>query len=273
MRGEGTSYGAISVINAIPCGTGATIGVKLETKAYYEEGGDDKIIEILNFKNMKTSMARICVKKTLEKIKADRSVPYKLTIDSKIPPSRGLKSSSSVCNAIISAVLDYHGKSMKPLDIVKLGVECAKEAGVTITGSFDDACGCHLGGLVITDNTMDKLLSHTSVPEYDVVMLIPNKTIEKKSITVNNYRARSEEFRQAIEIAETDPLKALTLNGRLVGEIIGIDMTLVDKAMELGALAAGVSGTGPAIAVVTEKGQGYRIAKKLGQRYILTQTR
>ena len=104
MTSHGKSYGAVSVINAIPCGIGATMGISLETNVTYSEGGEGRDIEIVGAKNMSKAMARICVKKTLERIRADRSIPYSLTIDSQIPPSRGLKSSSSVCNAIISAL-------------------------------------------------------------------------------------------------------------------------------------------------------------------------
>lgn len=273
MTGHGRSYGAVSVINAIPCGIGATMGITLTTDVTYEEGGDDRIIDIVGSKNMNKSMARICVKKTLEAIHADRSVPYSMTIDSQIPPSRGLKSSSSVCNAIISAVLDYHGVDMDPLELIRLGVNCAREAKVTVTGSFDDACGCHLGGLVFTDNSKDMLLERREVPVYDAVLMIPKETIQKTSISVGKYAAKREEMWKVIDTAKQDPLAAITANGRIVADVIGVDNTLAERALELGALAAGVTGTGPAVAVIAEKGKGKSIAKKLGGRYILAETR
>ena len=273
MTGHGRSYGAVSVINAIPCGIGATMGITLTTDVTYEEGGDDRVIDIVGSKNMNKSMARICVKKTLEAIHADRSVPYSMTIDSQIPPSRGLKSSSSVCNAIISAVLDHHGVEMDPIELIRLGVNCAREAKVTVTGSFDDACGCHLGGLVFTDNSKDMLLERREVPVYDAVLMIPKETIQKTSISVGKYAAKREEMWKVIDTAKHDPLAAITANGRIVADVIGMDNTLAERALELGALAAGVTGTGPAVAVITEKGKGKGIAKKLGGRYILAETR
>ena len=273
MTSHGKSYGAVSVINAIPCGIGATMGISLETNVTYSEGGEGRDIEIVGAKNMSKAMARICVKKTLERIRADRSIPYSLTIDSQIPPSRGLKSSSSVCNAIISAVLQEHGAEMDTIEMIRLGVECAREAKVTVTGSFDDACGCHLGGLVFTDNRKDMLLSRTEVPSYDAVLMIPKETIEKKTISVAKYAAKRDEMQRIIETAKEDPLAALTANGRVVADVIGMDNSLAERALELGALAAGVTGTGPAVAVIAERGRGKSIARKLGGRYILSETR
>ena len=58
-----------------------------------------------------------------------------------------------------------------------------------------------------------------------------------------------------------------------MADVIGMDNSLAERALELGALAAGVTGTGPAVAVIAEKGRGKGIARKLGGRYILSETR
>ena len=44
------------------------------------------------------------------------------------------------------------GKTLDDLEIVKLGVEAAFDAKVTVTGAFDDACASYFGGIVVTDN-------------------------------------------------------------------------------------------------------------------------
>ena len=273
MTGHGTSYGAVSVVNAIPCGMGATIGIRLKSSVTYEETGDRKEIDILRSRNMNKAMARICVKKTLESIHADRSADYTLTIDSQIPPSRGLKSSSSVCNAVISAVLDEHGITPDPIRVIRLGVECAREAKVTVTGAFDDACGCHLGGLVFTDNRRDRLIERREMPVHDVVILPSDRRIEKSAVPVIEYSKRKMQAREILALAHDDPLAALTANGRMVADIIGMDTSLIDRALELGALAAGVTGTGPAVAIIAERGRGKALARELGERYILSRTR
>ena len=37
MKGHGRSYGAISVMNAIPCGIGSTIGIELTTDVEFSD--------------------------------------------------------------------------------------------------------------------------------------------------------------------------------------------------------------------------------------------
>jgi shikimate kinase len=84
-----------------------------------------------------------------------------------------------VCNAVIKAVLDSHSFDMDIMDIIRLGVECAKEAKVTVTGSFDDACGCELGGLIFTENYSTTLIRRKRAEDYDVILCIPEYTKER----------------------------------------------------------------------------------------------
>lgn len=269
----GKSLGAISVINAIPCGIGSTIGVCLQTRAQFVTNVDHTTVKVVNDPNMDDTLARLCVKRTLEHISEDTDIDYELTIQTQIPPSRGLKSSSSVCNAIVQSVLNSYGTKIDEMDMLRIGVECAKEAGVTITGAFDDVCGCHFGGVVFTDNSKNELVHRMDIPDYDVVLWIPEKMIPKNKVPVEAYRARKEEFEEALALAYEDPLAALTMNGRLVAEIIGADTSIVDLALSNGALAAGISGTGPAISIVTECGKGQKMADIIGGNTILTVTR
>ena len=269
----GKSFGAISVINAIPCGIGSTIGVCLQTRAQFVTDVDHTTVNVVNDPNMDDTLARLCVKRTLEHISEDTDIDYELTIRTQIPPSRGLKSSSSVCNAIIQSVLNSYGTKIDEMEMLRIGVECAKEAGVTITGAFDDVCGCHFGGVVFTDNSKNELVHMMDIPDYEVVLWIPEKMTPKNKVPVEAYRARKEEFEEALALAYEDPLAALTMNGRLVAEIIGADTSIVDLALSNGALAAGISGTGPAISIVTECGKGQKMADIIGGNTILTVTR
>jgi len=270
MTGHGVSYGAISVMNAIPCGIGATIGIELRTDVDFAPSDSTKIT-LIDRPNTGDGLVRTCVARTFEAL-GKEPFDYELTVRTDIPPSMGLKSSSSVCNATISAVLDHFGEKWDPLRIIRLGVECAKECRVTITGAFDDACGCHLGGLVVTDNSKNELLSRTDVPRYDVVICVPDRSIPKSKVPVERYRELSAKYESMVPGIGKDYLNILNTNGSLVGSIIGIE-GLAGKAMKLGALAAGVTGTGPAVAIVAEEGDGKRIADAMGCRTIITSVR
>ncbi len=272
MHGVGISHGAISVMNAIPCGVGATIGIDLKTEAVFDSADDVKI-ELIDREGMSTLLAETCVKRTRERIGADVNDGYHLTVRTDIPPSMGLKSSSSVCNAIISAVLNAYGKEIDELDMIRIGTQCARECKVTITGAFDDACGCQLGGLVVTKNSNDELLYSDDVPEYDVVICVPDRMIPKDKVPVDRYIERMAEYAFMSSIVKRDYTFVLTENGKHVAQIIGDDNILADKAMKNGAIAAGITGTGPATAILAKKGDGERIAKAMGCRTIITRTR
>ena len=270
MSGIGESHGCISVLNGIVDGTGAVIGIGLLTEAAYDERGTEPFVRVIG-EETDDNLARICVRRALERIGRNPHVDYQLTIKSQIPPSRGLKSSSSVCNAIVKAVMDAYHVDMDIMEIIKLGVECAKEAKDTVTGSFDDACGCELGGYIVTRNYENRIVKKEPFGKYDVVLCSPEYT--KTQVPKEAYQAVAPEMREIQKVAETDVLKALTMNGRLIARVTGEGTELIDRALELGALAAGISGTGPAVAVVCEPGQGSEIAKGLNCPTIVTVTR
>ena len=331
MTGIGRSYGAITVLNAIPAGIGATIGTELKTIALFSEmpDSDQKTVIIRNglpdifsdifsddhsdphgdpdclrtvpsadAPDLRTVLpaerpddrtAKLCV----ENAYAFSGIPcppgYILEIGSEIPASRGLKSSSSVCNAVLEAVFDEisrkHGAENPklpedPVSLIRLGVDCARQAGVTVTGAFDDACGCHLGGFVMTDNREDRLLFRRPYfGDFDVVIAVPGKMIRKTELPTEKMKAAAGRSLEIASIAAVRPFDALTKNGALIAEILGEDNSIAGKALSLGAFAAGMSGTGPAVAFLLEKGTAFDFIDMIGKyvgpdvTFLITQTR
>jgi shikimate kinase len=278
------SHGAITVINAIPCGIGATVGIDLLTSSEFVVSGTERSVRIANDPGEDTNMARICVKNTFLHFGIEEPEGWSLTVDSQIPVSRGLKSSSSACNSIVSSVTEWiskeHGKRFEgrdgTIEMIRLGVRCAREANVTVTGSFDDACGCHLGGLVITDNGKDEIMMRADVDVKDVILLVPEMKIRKPSLDKDRFYTFASVSSEIAELAKKDWCSALTKNGALVAKALGIDDTMSGKAVSMGALAAGMSGTGPAISIVVEKNCGASFLKDLehnGYDAIITRTR
>jgi len=262
MTGTGISYGAITVVNAMPVGIGATIGVSLKTTASFTPGGNERTVRIKNDPAENTDMARFCVSESYILMEKEEPEGWILDIDSEIPISRGLKSSSSACNAIISSIMNENGFAIDDVDLIKLGVKCAKRAKVTVTGSFDDACGCHLGGFVITDNVDNVILFRNEMEEYDVLIHVPEKKIRKTGLPLEELRALSPQMMDVIRLAKTNPLKAMTENGRLISSVSDVDNSIAEIAMKNGALGAGMSGSGPAIAIVLKKGDAEQFLEK-----------
>ena len=54
----GKSNGAISIINAIPCGIGATMGISLQTRAQFTEAESTRI-EIIDGKGIDDRLVRL----------------------------------------------------------------------------------------------------------------------------------------------------------------------------------------------------------------------
>jgi len=255
LAGTGISHGAITVINALPCGIGATIGVNLRTMARFNDYGDGRAVRISNDPLENDAMARICVSEACSKIGVEEPGSWSLDMDSEIPISRGLKSSSSACNAIISAVLDHFDQELEDVDMIRLGVKCARMANVTVTGAYDDACGCWFGGFVKTSNADCRILFRRHMGPADVLIHIPEHKIQKKGLSLKDFQAYSEESMRIANIADSDIHRAMTLNGSLISRIMNLDSSLADMAMESGALCAGISGTGPAVAMMFKVGE------------------
>jgi len=153
-------------------------------------------------------------------------------------------------------------------------VDCARRAGVTVTGSFDDACGCQLGGLVMTDNRKDEILLRQNVPDLDVLIYCPEKKIRKKGLPLEKLHALANKMENVISLMPQDPWNAMTCNGRMISSASNVDNSMAEAALEAGALGAGMSGSGPAVAMVFRKGEAETFMSSCDtDMMILTHTR
>ena len=255
MKGHGVSGGALTVINAIATGFGSAFGIGLETSAEVtltDEAGFTLQI------NGVAANARFA-----EELLAGFKAAFPeadfcgadVATKSDIPQSKGLKSSSAAANAILSAAADAAGVNADPLDLVRIGAKASISCGVSVTGAFDDASACMLGGLVFTDNKNMQLIEHRKMPEeYAVVIHLPDGEIPTLAFPKDEFAKHQAEVSAAFKRAlEGDVFAALYENGRCVGESIGIGTVTADKALAAGASAAGISGTGPATGILVRK--------------------
>jgi shikimate kinase len=247
QTGYAYAYGAGTIINAIATWKGAAFGIDLKTEAevvltdskkiqgYIEEGGDTRLIER-------------CVELTL--LRFGSSSGAKVATKSEVPIASGLKSSSAAANAAVVATVDALDEDLEPLEAVKIGVQAALDAKVTITGAFDDACASMLGGFVITDNKKKELISRVE-RDSDVLILSPEKKVFSSSTNV----ARSRLIGRWIELAYAEVLagnyeKAMTLNGFLYCCALGFSPEPIMAALDIGIEGVSLSGTGPAYAAL-----------------------
>lgn len=243
QAGYAYAYGAGTIINAISTWKGAAFGIDLKTQAeviltddkkiigYMEEGGDTTLIE----RSVELTLLHF-----------DSKIGAKVATKSQIPIASGLKSSSAAANATVLATLDALGEKLDPLEVIKIGVQAALDAKVTITGAFDDACASMLGGFVITDNKKKELIKREE-RDSQVLILAP----EKKVLSSGTNVLRSRLIGKWVEMAYKEAIagnyeKAMTLNGFLYCAALGFSTDPMMMALELGIDGVSLSGTGPA---------------------------
>lgn len=254
--GRAIAYGAVTVVNALATGKGAALGIDTWVEAVVRLTSEGGVIEgrILDDPAESDVLIQHVVRRVLRHFGFERGYGAYVETRSNIPIARGLKSSSAAANAIALATLDALGESMDDLAIIRLGVEAATEAGVTVTGAFDDACASYFGGFVITDNVKKTLIRQEGVGDYKVLIHAPGQKVYTRAIDLK----RIEPFKQFIEFAYREAYRgsvwtAMIMNGLLYSAALGIDPVIALDAMKSGAVAAGLSGTGPAVAAIVEE--------------------
>lgn len=252
------SPGSATVINAISTGCGSAFGIKLYVTANATLKSSKVSFE--TDEDVDTTLMEICVDKLMQKYKLDTGI--KIKTDSTLPVASGLSSSSATSNAVVLAA--YHAlvnggfieeRSMSDMDIVNLAIDASLEAGVTITGAFDDASASYFGGLTITNNLQREILQRQKMEEQNILIYMPNR----KSLTAQSDVGRMKLLSPWVKIAFKEALKgntydALTLNGLLYCAALHFNTDISLDALNSGALAAGLSGTGPSfVAIVPDE--------------------
>ena len=254
LVGKAIAHGAITVINAISCGLGAALGVSLETEATVKLTNEPGRIEgrILSDPEERTILIEKTVSRVLRCLGLEGEFGALVETKSNIPIARGLKSSSVAANAVTLAVLAALREDVDDLTAVNLGVDAALDAGVTITGAFDDACASYFGNIVVTDNYERRILKHFHLDsEYPVLILVPSRKAYTAESNVEKMRLIADEVKALHRMAVLgDYWSAMTLNGLIYSATLECDTRIAMDALASGALAAGLSGTGPAVAAV-----------------------
>lgn len=249
---KGIAYSAVTVINAIAAGKGGAVGIDLEVRADVEtiETGLEGEIEVQGESYKDFELVR-SVKEVLED-RLNLKFGIKFKIESEIPIGKGLKSSSAVSNALTEAILKTLGMDLDDREILEVGIEASKRAGVTLTGALDDAYASYFGGLCLTNNLAREVLSEKDVGKRPVVILIPEKTVFTKSLKDIDF----EGIRPYIELIFRSALKgewkkASLLNGLVYSSFFGYDTEPMMEVLEYSEMV-GLSGTGPAIYSITD---------------------
>jgi shikimate kinase len=281
MMGQAKTMGAISVVNAIACGKGGSLAVKLPTFANVEvkekQGG---WLVALNGRRLNSPLAVQTVQRAIRKLGEDpRAYSGSINTTTSVPIGVGLKTSSSSSTAIALATFSAFGKSSYEVqDVLECSASASLAAGASVTGAIDDAASCLLGGANFADNSTKRILSsiHLGNPMTVLIRVPPIKS--RRTLAGLNYVRKFSKIAESIFTMgrEGRIWKAMTLNGLLYCSIYGYQPSDSLEALEEGALGASLSGTGPAVAAVLDGHDGSEklaeLWKEGGAKVIRTET-
>jgi shikimate kinase len=264
MIGKAACRGAATIVNAIATGKGAAFGITLEADAIVElERGNGDIV--LRGSDEGNDLISGCARAVATKALGNSDVTGEVRIQSDIPISRGLKSSSAVSNAVVLATARALGADLADTDMILTGIEESMRAGVTITGAFDDASACFFGGAVVTDNKRFTVLHRgTMDPDLEIILHVPDRRISKASVKGLDFSPIVKDVEKALKLALSgEYLKAIEVNSRAYSKVLDVSEDIAQIARKNGALAAGISGTGPATAIICDRAEVGDILKAL----------
>lgn len=262
------SPGSATIVNAIATGSGSAFGINLDIVA--EVRSTSYGIKCSPDLDIDTSLMELCAKNVFnhyqinfEDNKEDlRSVEDVIGIEistkSDLPPASGLSSSSALSNAVTLAISElivdeFDKKPMNDLEIVNLAIDSSLEAGVTITGAFDDATASYFGGVTVTDNINREIIIKEKMDNHKLLIYMPNID----SMTANSDVKRMKLLAPLVEMAfekasQKEYYTALNLNGILYSNALDFDTKIAIDALSAGAIASGLSGTGSAYVAIID---------------------
>ena len=247
MKKSVRSPGSATVINAIATGFGAAFGIGLDIKCCANT--QNSSITCSNDVGAPTTLMEICAKKTFEKygISSD-DFGMNFKTESELPMASGLSSSSALSNAVvsISSKIIAEEFNLMPLDDLEI-------INLAIDASLDDATASYFGGVVVTDNKNRKFIIKEKMEEYPVLVYMPNFGSKSGSSDVGRMKVLSPLVETAFGLARSgDYFKALNLNGLIYANTLGFDSNIAIDALEVGAIASGLSGTGSSFVAICE---------------------
>ena len=252
MQGRAVAPAAGTVLNALACGKGSAFAIDAYTSAEVilrEEGGITG--EIDDAPEGDTRLIERCVELAVATY-GDREFGASVRTESEVPMASGLKSSSAAANATVLATLDALDVDVSREEAARLGVQAARDVGVTVTGAFDDASASMLGGLTVTDNREDTLLAREPV-EWDVLVWTPPEQAFSADADLERCERLAPVAESIADMALSGQYtEAMTLNGFAFCAALGHSTEPMLESLPK-ATGVSLSGTGPSFVAVGDR--------------------
>ncbi len=250
VLGKGKAHGACSLLHAAALGLGASMALDLNTVAMVRDDAP---------KTPPKDPDGLLAAVVEAWLGAGNILPAEQvywTIRSRVPSGQGLKSSAAVAVAALRALAESTGKNLAITELIDLAGTAQLASGVSITGSKDDAWAAATEGWKVIDPNVpaaEGVLLEGNGPvanDWTVILLLRGSRSEPPDAEAFLWHQQG--FQRALTALESgEELVALTANGRSMAGVLDdtVGRRISNEAMMFGARAAGISGSGPAIAI------------------------
>ena len=254
--GTGQAHGACSLLHAAGTGYGASLSLDLPVIVKALDRPSKR--ELNDPDNLLSAVVDTWVENELPLPDGLEKDDIHWAVASKIPQSRGLKSSAAISVAAVKALCEATQTSLDDADIVSLSSQAQTASGVSITGSIDDSWACLTKGWKLIDANAEDISSGVIMegaglnPD-DWIVLIAAREPRKSRPQLEDFAPMFNEFEKAlIALQQGELLNCLTINGRamcaVTNDIQG--RKIANDAFINGARSSGLSGSGPAVIIV-----------------------
>lgn len=247
ILGEGEANGAISMLHALGLGRGCSVGVQLSTVVHII----DKRIEIDYDKHDLLDSVESCWREEGLPIPED----FGWKIESSVPVGQGLKSSSALSCAALRALNSCAWTGLSNPEIANLAAKSQLLSNCAITGSMDDNWASLEPGWKLVDPSLgafDSVIIQGTM-DHSLSVLICLRGRRLMEISSDSFIEQRPIFERSLaSIMNGSTLDALSSNGMAVAASTGDNeaLRISNIMMASGAIASGISGSGPAIAIV-----------------------
>ncbi len=253
MEGRARAPGAGTILNALATGVGSAFAIEQYTHAHVSLSSDSAVQgTIAGAPDADTRLIERCVELVVERFGDDEG--GEVRTESDLPMAGGLKSSSAAANATVLATMSALGVAdqVDREEAARMGVTAARDAGVTVTGAFDDASASMLGGITITDNTCDELRQRAR-RDWHVLVWIPPERAYSADADLDRCRRLASLADLVAELAlDGAYTRAMTVNGLAFCAALKFDAEPMLEAMP-DAAGVSLSGTGPSFIAVGDR--------------------
>jgi len=254
--GTGQAHGACSLLHAAGTGYGASLSLDLPVIVKALDRPSKR--ELNDSDNLLSAVVDTWVENELPLPDGLEKDDIHWAVASKIPQSRGLKSSAATSVAAVKALCEATQTSLDDADIVSLSSQAQIASGVSITGSIDDSWACLTKGWKLIDANSEDISSGVIMegaglnPD-DWIVLIAAREPRNSRPQLEDFAPMFNEFEKAlIALQQGELLNCLTINGRamcaVTNDIQG--RKIANDAFINGARSSGLSGSGPAVIIV-----------------------